>query len=539
MNGLTVTSGDSLNLYGPNIVLQFNKNAANNMPFIVNNGTITLNSSTHIWPQIPTTLSGEGQIILYQDSYIRPQMFNTRLTQLYGHTIKGDGNIWGQLDNYGQVIAYKYSTPGSFRIWGPVNNLEDGSGHVGTLSASPEATLELGRYSGVSGPNDYTPVSGGRIDPNGGLVKLMYGEFKNLTVGPGQVDVRGSIYNKLVGSVTLESGANLTVKGATLSIEQDGSNPAVITNNGTMTLDGSFGLNYLKLLAPTTLTGTGQLILSRQGNTLQLQQDTILDTLTNDLQHTIKGLGVLNVPITNHGTIIADGNYSTISKILQVNRTLTNSDTGRITATNGGTLQVSQPILGTGSVTADGGKLDLQANLTTKNLTLTGAANTAINVAAGKTVEVSGDFLYGMTDPSKWTWATGPTGSTLKMSGSDTWHFLEVGGRTDLGDPLVNNFALWNLVISGDIALVDLADNRPDFAGPEALYVASLTFDGSSLNLNGLLLYVKLEGGGFDLVEAGEYGGKVINQPVPLPGAVWLLGSGLLGLVGLRRKLKK
>lgn len=27
--------------------------------------------------------------------------------------------------------------------------------------------------------------------------------------------------------------------------------------------------------------------------------------------------------------------------------------------------------------------------------------------------------------------------------------------------------------------------------------------------------------------------------PVPLPGAVWLLGSGLLGLVGLRRKFKR
>jgi hypothetical protein len=29
------------------------------------------------------------------------------------------------------------------------------------------------------------------------------------------------------------------------------------------------------------------------------------------------------------------------------------------------------------------------------------------------------------------------------------------------------------------------------------------------------------------------------NTPVPLPGAVWLLGSGLLGLAGLRRKFKK
>jgi len=38
-------------------------------------------------------------------------------------------------------------------------------------------------------------------------------------------------------------------------------------------------------------------------------------------------------------------------------------------------------------------------------------------------------------------------------------------------------------------------------------------------------------GGGLNELQA--YG-----QPVPIPGAVWLLGSGLIGLVGLRRRFK-
>jgi hypothetical protein len=99
----------------------------------------------------------------------------------------------------------------------------------------------------------------------------------------------------------------------------------------------------------------------------------------------------------------------------------------------------------------------------------------------------------------------------------------------------MNNFALPSLIISGNIALVDTFDNQPTFTGPEALYVGSLTFLGSTLNLNGLSLYVK-EGAGFRLVQAGDYGGKVIDVAIPLPPTVWLLGAGLLGLVGLRRK---
>jgi hypothetical protein len=33
--------------------------------------------------------------------------------------------------------------------------------------------------------------------------------------------------------------------------------------------------------------------------------------------------------------------------------------------------------------------------------------------------------------------------------------------------------------------------------------------------------------------------GVEFGDPVPIPGAVWLLGSGLLGLIGIRKKLKK
>jgi hypothetical protein len=41
----------------------------------------------------------------------------------------------------------------------------------------------------------------------------------------------------------------------------------------------------------------------------------------------------------------------------------------------------------------------------------------------------------------------------------------------------------------------------------------------------------------FSSLELGS--GDVINTPVPIPGALWLLGSGIIGLIGVRRKVKK
>jgi len=32
------------------------------------------------------------------------------------------------------------------------------------------------------------------------------------------------------------------------------------------------------------------------------------------------------------------------------------------------------------------------------------------------------------------------------------------------------------------------------------------------------------------------FSGDIVNQPVPIPAAVWLFGAGLIGLVGVARR---
>jgi len=223
------------------------------------------------------------------------------------------------------------------------------------------------------------------------------------------------------------------------------------------------------------------------------------------------------------------------------------TNNGKIIANNN-TLLIAQRIDGTGSITADGGKLDIRAcsvldsngivitsSVITKDLSLTNKAGTALNVAKPYSsappvsVEVKGNFLYSLYGTGKWNWESG---TILKMSYStpdhSSWGFLEAGGL---------DYRLRTLNIAGDIALVDLYNNTPG-SGPEALYVDQLIFGGSTLNLNGCELFVNNGSGGWTEVNEG-YLGKVVDyhvqSPVPVPPTVWLLGSGLLGLVGWRR----
>ena len=78
-------------------------------------------------------------------------------------------------------------------------------------------------------------------------------------------------------------------------------------------------------------------------------------------------------------------------------------------------------------------------------------------------------------------------------------------------------------------------------SSPEALYASVLDLEtGTTLDLHGLHLYTYYLD---DIVQvvAGDtrFGGTIINSPVPLPGTLLLLGSGLLGLLGLSRRRRK
>jgi len=144
--------------------------------------------------------------------------------------------------------------------------------------------------------------------------------------------------------------------------------------------------------------------------------------------------------------------------------------------------------------------------------------------------------------------------------------YYRIGSYTDSGAQ--SSLAGWTLL--GSAAVSSTGDNTPisfDVANSLALasgetigmfvYLDSSTLGGVKVtNASGPTTYsdafVQLalgvsigDTGSTPLNGAGVFGNRIWNGsidyqagalPVPLPGAVWLLGSGLLGLLGLRRR---
>jgi hypothetical protein len=77
-------------------------------------------------------------------------------------------------------------------------------------------------------------------------------------------------------------------------------------------------------------------------------------------------------------------------------------------------------------------------------------------------------------------------------------------------------------------------DISPDFTDSD------ISFDGLTMTTT---INTITNGNIYD--EFGLWGGRaggyevISSNPVPIPGAVWLLGSGLIGIVGIRRKFRK
>ncbi|WP_027183928.1 VPLPA-CTERM sorting domain-containing protein [Desulfovibrio inopinatus] len=164
---------------------------------------------------------------------------------------------------------------------------------------------------------------------------------------------------------------------------------------------------------------------------------------------------------------------------------------------------------------------------------------------------LAGDFVSDATDLSKWYTPT----STLEFTG-DSSHDFYWGGSDTGTVSFFDNFSAWSLLsLAGDETLSFYDSNSDYGAGLYIQQLDGLLFDedGNIKNLfaeEGFNIYYlaelneELGGKIFDLSGGGQLIGLNADGTLaasaaatPLPGAVWLLASGFLGIGFIRRRL--
>lgn len=278
---------------------------------------------------------------------------------------------------------------------------------------------------------------------------------------------------------------------------------------------GTISSTNFCITIPGTAYLTGGGIVNFRGGSFYSSGGGALDSDNN-----IIGNGTFSAALINRGILTATAN--TYGNTLTV--------TGAVTHTG----TTGDVFVGSGAL--DTATLALQNNLGAHNFTLNQAAT--LNVASGKTITLNGNFNNYANNTSQWQPAAG---FNLVMTGNGST--FEVGGKDygSVGTGFSSNFnlAILNLPATADLILEDLYNNGNQggvHGTPEALYISSLTgSSGAVLDLNHLWCYVLQDGVPYALPD-GLYNNVLVeNSPVPIPGSVLLLGSGILGLAGWRR----
>lgn len=148
-----------------------------------------------------------------------------------------------------------------------------------------------------------------------------------------------------------------------------------------------------------------------------------------------------------------------------------------------------------------------------------------------------GDLTDGTIATDNWRDVEGPKGPNGPYVGWDKNYLIDPTITFNFGQ-IVNidsiTFYVDDADGDGGVSVpdsFDIAGNKFSVNDPSGSEPTSYNFSGLNLNVSSLSITINHRDQWVMLSE-------VQFEAVPIPGAVWLLGSGLIGIVGIRRKLK-
>jgi T5SS/PEP-CTERM-associated repeat protein len=387
------------------------------------------------------------------------------------------------------------------------------------------------------------PVNGGLSVGGQGVGALNITKGGTVTTNVYGVSVGGSFNT---GAVNVSgSGSTWNVSLATtnsFNIGQGGNSILSITKGGKVTSSGS----DLTVGTPSINSGVGTVYVNGSGSSLNVGN----------------GINVGFTSVHQVGTgrlVVSDGAAASATKVNINSTSLLTADLGRGssltigagagTLTNNGTIRlvagagaaggVYKPISagtwsGTGAVQALGGIWNSANHTVTVSDAVSGAAGTALTADLADTQRFL--FTDGSTDKS-----VGAAFQATAGSANLTLTASAIGGA-ELG-------SLQGLVGAGNTVLSGWDFTTSGYTVGDPVYVS--LFAGSGRDLSDFTIWhydgsIWAKYAASDLAYDNKYASFTVNgfsgyavsgtAPVPVPAAAWLLGSGILGLVGIRRR---
>ncbi|MBU1054615.1 MAG: hypothetical protein KKC46_12445 [Proteobacteria bacterium] len=415
---------------------------------------------------------------------------------------------------------------------------------TGSLSAKNE-------YIGYDGTGIFTQNGGTNTITNNLIIANSVGRLGIYTISGGTLTA-GTIFNNdefEMSGGTVNSSIN---NSGTFSYTAGNLNGQLI-NDGTVYLNGDFTASNGMINNTSVAINTGRIV-TLNGSGLENNGSMYLDgTLqgngpqVNNGQMYVKGTIGGSGGLTNKGTMTLTGGTTT------VNADVTNQDTGKIEV-------AYNPAIFTGNVINNGTFKTTDTNVAfAGNFTNNGAyiSDPSTNYFNELTIGAEGYLLGGLGDnfftetnlinnsTQDTLWNTDD--ALLGFSGTGSHEYYLAG--EDLGADIsgyTDNFAWGTLNVEGNLNLFDgnateggaqylsvldgavlLGDIVSNISGQDGLNIYYLASASGNEYLNGLKY--NLTSGGFLI--------PVENAPVPIPPAILLFGTGLLGLIAIRRRV--
>ena len=544
---------------------------------VTNNGTWTLNgSSQQTFLQFlgTQTLTGTGEVVMGNNVFnqIIVGGNNEVLTIDTDQTVRGAGQILfnaGGLINNGTILQQGTVKlridPGTPDVDGNGANFVNNS----VLRSEGTGGLDLG--AAIYQNNTTIETTGGgdiliasnAVDIRGGNLTTSGGGVVRLTVNNGPT----------LDGVTLTAGSDLVQNnGADLRLRNG------ITNDGTITLNGTSAQSFIMTLGSQTIGGSGVIELAGDTSSNDILVSNNADVITHGANHTIRGAGDIlqnSGGFINQGTIIAN---RAVNEIV-INAGTNFSNLGTMRAASG---SAGFDIAGGTDFTQAGGLVDIQSgsrvDITFGDYVQTGGetrvTGTLATLGNSSNIQLQGGRLTGtglvdfnglgvhVLNNSGGTLAAGASPGVLTVQDGDyvqgaggTFEFELDGFVAGIGHDLLT-IVNGDADLGGDLSIIadqlfastlNIGDRfevvRLDATGvfeDGNLDLSADVFDTLSINLGGLnfsqLFDTNILGGTSLFIEVTLANVQPPGTEVPEPTHLVLMMLGLTAIVWMRRR---